>query len=633
MIKIKNAKKIAIASTVIYMLLGVGIYFLIPYLLNYPPNSINNDFQVRVAGLTYTKQFTIIGIFLMLVNYISVFILFRKIDNWENIKISKDSKTVKEIINIRNTCFNGIYKLMPIQLIIVTTLIIVLLTLSSTEIGLTLKLTAIICSWIIVVNLILSGYTNKLFNNILEKTYSYVQKTETNIKKFSIRKKILFQSTSVMLVIVFILSLFAYSRILIERSDFLKEKEITQLNNVVKNNSNDLLEYIKNSEEKYFLLDKDFNVSYSNIKMTEFSREYIKEYTDINRTYSQYGSTLEGVYLKTEINGNIFYIGKMYDVMPLKYAVIIVSFDIVLMLLYVVIINFFAKGIKDELINCADNLYEIGNNTKAIGGELAVTSNDEFRDLIQAYNKVQQTTKYHIKELGVKQDIIVKQQQLVILGELAGGVAHDINTPISAIKSGLLMLKDTAKNDDEKMLMNRMDSCADKIITLVNSLRNQIRNIGSDEKISVNIASVIKDTSIIANNELVRSGVKLNMNIRDDLTIIGEPTKLGQVITNIIMNAVQAYEGKPGVIDVDLYKSSKNEAVITVEDYAGGIPESVKPYIFKNILTTKGVSGTGFGLYLAYSVIKGAFGGEITFISSEGKGTRFYIIIPLDGNE
>lgn len=227
-------------------------------------------------------------------------------------------------------------------------------------------------------------------------------------------------------------------------------------------------------------------------------------------------------------------------------------------------------------------------------------------------------------------DIFTKNENLVILGELAGGVAHDINTPISAIKSGLLMLKDTAKNDDEKMLMSRMDSCADKIIALVNSLRNQIRNIGSDIKVPVNIATVIKDTSIIINNELVKSGVKLNMNIKDDITVIGEPTKLGQVITNLVMNAIQAYDGKPGIVDVDLHKSENNEAVITVEDYAGGIAEDIKPYIFKNILTTKGVSGTGFGLYLAYSVIKGAFGGEITFTSMVGKGTKFNIVIPLD---
>jgi len=174
-----------------------------------------------------------------------------------------------------------------------------------------------------------------------------------------------------------------------------------------------------------------------------------------------------------------------------------------------------------------------------------------------------------------------------------------------------------------------MDSCADKIINLVNSMRNQIRNIGSDEKTKVNISTVVNDTLMIVHNETMKKGVKINLNIKDELTVLGNATKLGQVITNLVMNAIQAYEDNPGMIDIDVYKSDKNEAVIVVEDYAGGIPERIRPHIFKNILTTKGVSGTGFGLYLAYSVIKGNFGGDMRFETETGKGTKFYITVPM----
>jgi len=226
-------------------------------------------------------------------------------------------------------------------------------------------------------------------------------------------------------------------------------------------------------------------------------------------------------------------------------------------------------------------------------------------------------------------EIMTKNENLVILGELAGGVAHDINTPIAAIKNGIMMLKDTVLTENEKMLLARMDSCADKIINLVNSMRNQIRNIGSDEKTEVNITSVINDTLMIVHNETMKKGVKINLNIKDELKVMGNTTKLGQVITNLVMNAIQAYENNPGIIDIDVYKSEKNEAVIIVEDYAGGIPEHIRPHIFKNILTTKGVSGTGFGLYLAYSVIKGAFGGDMHFETETGKGTKFVISIPM----
>ena len=232
---------------------------------------------------------------------------------------------------------------------------------------------------------------------------------------------------------------------------------------------------------------------------------------------------------------------------------------------------------------------------------------------------------------GAKRDmeIMTKNENLVILGELAGGVAHDINTPIAAIKNGIIMLKETVPTDNEKMLLSRMDSCADKIINLVNSMRNQIRNLGSDEKTQVKISTVVNDTLMIVHNETMKKGVKINLNIKDELTVLCNATKLGQVITNLVMNAIQAYEDNPGMIDIDVYKSDKNEAVIVVEDYAGGIPERIRPHIFKNILTTKGVSGTGFGLYLAYSVIKGNFGGDMRFETETGKGTKFYITIPM----
>ena len=225
-------------------------------------------------------------------------------------------------------------------------------------------------------------------------------------------------------------------------------------------------------------------------------------------------------------------------------------------------------------------------------------------------------------------EVMLKNESLVMLGELAGGVAHDINTPISAIKSGLLIFKSTAKSDDEKMLVERMDSCANKIVTLTNSLRNQIRNIGSNEISDVNITSVIKDVSVIIHNELTKHRVNLNLDIKKDLIVKGNSAKLSQVVTNIIVNAVQAYEDKGGEVNV-VVDEKNNNAVISIEDFAGGIPEHIRDNIGKNILTTKGVNGTGFGLYLAFSVITGAFGGEITFDTEEGKGTTFYITIPM----
>ena len=238
--------------------------------------------------------------------------------------------------------------------------------------------------------------------------------------------------------------------------------------------------------------------------------------------------------------------------------------------------------------------------------------------------------KEDIKEIEEKQDIIVKQGQLVSIGELAGGVAHDINTPISAIKTGIVMLNQMGtKTEEEKEVLQRMDNCATKIINIVNSMRNQIRNLGSDNNVKFKISDVVNDIKVITYHEVAKNKSEVIADIKDDLEITGDPTKLGQVLTNLVVNAAQAYGSKKGgKIEITVEKGPKSMAIIKVADYAGGLDESITPYIFKNILTTKGTVGTGLGLYLAYSVIKGNFNGEITFDTAKGEGTTFYIAIP-----
>lgn len=239
--------------------------------------------------------------------------------------------------------------------------------------------------------------------------------------------------------------------------------------------------------------------------------------------------------------------------------------------------------------------------------------------------------KEDIKQIQEKQDIIVKQGQLVSIGELAGGVAHDINTPISAIKTGILMLNQMGdKTEEEKEMLQRMDNCATKIINIVNSMRNQIRNLGGDTVVEFKISDVINDIKIITFHEAKKNNSEVIVDIQKDIKIQGDPTKLGQVLTNLVVNAIQAYgTEKGGKVEVIVTNKNAKTAIIKVRDYAGGLDDSIAPFVFKNILTTKGTNGTGLGLYLAYSVIKGNFNGDITFDTKKGEGTTFNITLPI----
>ena len=93
------------------------------------------------------------------------------------------------------------------------------------------------------------------------------------------------------------------------------------------------------------------------------------------------------------------------------------------------------------------------------------------------------------------------------------------------------------------------------------------------------------------------------------------------------MNAIQAYNGEHGEIKLRAYEENSN-TVISITDNAGGIPKKIADGLFKEILTTKGTKGTGFGLYFSKSMIKAEFNGDISFETEEGVGTTFYIKIP-----
>ena len=92
---------------------------------------------------------------------------------------------------------------------------------------------------------------------------------------------------------------------------------------------------------------------------------------------------------------------------------------------------------------------------------------------------------------------------------------------------------------------------------------------------------------------------------------------------NLIINAMDAYH-EGGEIDIRV-REDESKVYIEVQDYAGGIAPHVKDKLFKEMVTSKGKNGTGLGLYMCYSTIKGKFNGDMRFESEEGKGTTFFI--------
>ena len=172
------------------------------------------------------------------------------------------------------------------------------------------------------------------------------------------------------------------------------------------------------------------------------------------------------------------------------------------------------------------------------------------------------------------------------------------------------------------------DIACQRIVNIVNSIRNQTRNI-SGETIKIFLVSdIIKDLKVLLHQKLKQSGCELLVTGNSDCKIQGDPGKLAQVLTNIVMNAIQAYGANPGRVEINT-KNCQHEILIKVTDTAGGIPEKYQAGIFKNILTTKGTLGTGLGLYISHAIITSNFKGDIWFDTEKEKGTTFFITVPI----
>ena len=259
----------------------------------------------------------------------------------------------------------------------------------------------------------------------------------------------------------------------------------------------------------------------------------------------------------------------------------------------------------------------------------------------------------HIEDMETiknNQDILMERERLASLGQLIGGIAHNLKTPIMSISGAAEGLTDLVKeydssiDDPEVNSQDHHDIAKDMsewivkikeyteyMSDIITAVKGQAVTLSETENISFDIDELVKRVDILMKHELKNALIYMNvqMNAPKNTKINGDINSLVQVINNMISNAIQAYNGKTEQnIDLILNKSDGN-LIISVRDYGCGLPQKVQDKLFKEMITTKGKNGTGLGLYLSYSTIKAHFNGNITFESKEGEGTTFSIILPL----
>lgn len=660
--KIPMNMKITLTCVLGLIVCGALFYPLIPILLNYPPNSINNAFQIRVNSFYYTTQYLTVISFMILTFIIFLPILLKRVNTFDKLNYS-NLENNKNLSNIIKLCFNFPILLLFLVLILPTILVLIVLVLLKQELFFSLKITFIIFSMASLLSLLIYSFTKFLFEDI-------IKKIKITHKLYGIRintrNKLLVQLFTLLLFTIIFSFLILYSEVTKLKGDSLYSSYKQSLDNIINNKNYSSIEELKtnlsniplkSNNDSIFIIKANGDLYYSKDTLSDFFTSYLFEFESISngRTYDYYGTPIQGAFSRITIQDTEWIVGIKFSVFTDDIIKSILPLYLIVILVNIFFITTIATNYRNELKVLANSLSKISkNNTKYLSSRLYVFSNDEIGDLTIAFNEIQELTQNHIKQIHDNQDTLMEKERLASLGQLIGGIAHNLKTPIMSISGATEGLSDLIKEydsciedpevnfQDHHEIASDMFKWIEKIRNyteymsdVITAVKGQAVALSEENKISFSLTELIKRVDILMKHELKNALIYLKVKMKTDEHQIlnGDVNALVQIINNMISNSIQAYNGKPNQ-DIDMTLETKdNQLIISITDYASGMPENVKEKLFKEMVTTKGKNGTGLGLYMSYSTIKAHFNGTITVESEEGKGTTFSIVLPLSNKD
>ena len=265
-----------------------------------------------------------------------------------------------------------------------------------------------------------------------------------------------------------------------------------------------------------------------------------------------------------------------------------------------------------------------------------------FKDVTQIKKSMQQ-----IQE---SQERMMEQERLAVLGQMIGGLAHNLKTPVMSV-SGCISAVEALVDECSESLgdpqvteadfreiygemkdwFQKMREASSYMSDIITAIKGQAANVNTDEESVFTIEEMIKRCALLMRHEFLRGGCQMEVryDLSRDIALKGDINNLIQVLTNLLSNAVYAqHEAGGGKIVVQIGYDKEN-LNISVKDHGSGISPAVRGRLFKSMVTNKGALGTGLGLYISNAVIRGKFGGTMWFEDNEGGGSIFGISIPL----
>lgn len=311
--------------------------------------------------------------------------------------------------------------------------------------------------------------------------------------------------------------------------------------------------------------------------------------------------------------------------------------------------TFTLAGDRFGILACADvtDKRRIENEIRELNANLEQRVIERTEELQQANEELAFT----LETLNKAQEELVRSEKLAALGSLVAGIAHELNTPIgnsvmvaSTLADQTRALANGYKNNGLKrsVLENYIDDAGkagdilvrnlQRAANLVNGFKQVAVDQTSSQRRTFSVAEVVSEIMLTLWPTLKKTSFVVTQNIPDSLTMDSYPGPFGQVITNLVNNALlHGFEGRSsGTVQIAAEEGPEGWIELTVKDDGVGIPAANLGRIFDPFFTTKlGAGGSGLGLNITHNIVTGILGGRIRVQSQVGSGTTFILTLPL----
>jgi two-component system NtrC family sensor kinase len=264
--------------------------------------------------------------------------------------------------------------------------------------------------------------------------------------------------------------------------------------------------------------------------------------------------------------------------------------------------------------------------------ELTVTSMQSGgRSLFTAHVRDLTQQKEAEREIARQRDRLYQSEKMSALGSLLAGVAHELNNPLSIVVGQALMLEEDGSGELAQRAV-RIRTAAERCGRIVKSFLAMARQRGPEKK-PVELNQIVRAGLELVAYGIRSAGISVTLDLGEDLpTFSADPDQIGQLVTNLLLNAQQALKDTPQPRRLGIrtrYKSTQSQVRLIISDNGPGIPAELRSRVFEPFFTTKPVGGgTGIGLSICHAFVS-AHGGSIDADETPGGGATFTIRLPV----